>query len=131
MTEVAPPSPGVTVEGEKVHETPVGNPEQDNPTAELKGPPTGLTLIVNFTDCPCLTLAEVGLAEREKSIPVPLRLAVCGLPDALSVMLRDPSCVPPAVGRKLMEIVHVAVGARDDGQLFVCQNDPDTLIHER
>src|SRR6266567_3648221 len=114
MTDVAPFSPGVTIDGEKLQEPPLGSPEQDNATAELKLPSSGFTVTVNFTDWPCLTLAEAGLAAMEKSIPVPLRLAVCGLPEALSVMFRDPDCIPPAVGRKLMEIVQVAVGGSDD-----------------
>ena len=70
------------------------------------------------------------MAETEKSIPVPLRLAVCGLPDALSEMLRDPDCVPPAVGRKLIDIVQVAVGESDDGQLLLWAKGPEMLIPE-
>jgi len=97
---------------------------------EVKLPPTGLTVTVTFTDCPCFTDAELGLAATEKSIPIALKLAVCGLPEALSVILRDPDCVPPAVGRKVMEMMHVAVGASDDGQLLVWRNGPDTLMAE-
>jgi len=76
MTEVAPFSPGVTLDGEKLHAALLERPEQDNATEELKGPPRGLTLIVNFTDCPCFTVAELGLATIEKSTPVPVRPAV-------------------------------------------------------
>src|SRR5438876_595294 len=104
------------------HDPPVGTLEQESATAELNVPPIGLTVIVNFTDCPCLTAAELGLAAMEKSTPVPVKLAVCGLPDALSRMLSSPGCGPPAVGRKLMEIMHDAVGASDAGQLLVCAN---------
>jgi hypothetical protein len=130
ITDVAPRSPGVKLDGEKVQEAPLGRPEQDSATAELKLPPSGFTVTVNFTDCPCFTVAEAGLAPTEKSIPVPLRFAVCGLPEALSVMLRDPDCIPPPVGRKLIEIVQVAVGASDEGQLLLCTKGPDTLIPE-
>jgi hypothetical protein len=120
----------VTLDGEKLHDAPLGRPEHDNATAELNAPPRGLTLIVNFTDCPCFTAAEFGLAEIEKSTPVPVRTTVCGLPDALSGMLRDPDCIPPAVGRKLIEIVHVAVGASEYGQLLPWTKGPEMLIPE-
>jgi hypothetical protein len=130
ITDVVPFSPGITLEGEKPHKAPLGKPEQESATAELNVPPSALTVMVNFTDCPCLTEAEAGLALTEKSIPVPLRFAECGLPEALSVMLRDPDCVPPAVGRKVMEIVQVAVAARDEGQLLLCAKGPDRLIPE-
>lgn len=130
ITEVAPFSPGVTLDGEKLHAALLGRPEQDNATAELKAPPNGLTVTVNFTGWPCFTDAEVGLAATEKSIPVPLRFAMCGLPDALSEMRRDPDCTPPAVGRKLIETVHVAVGPSEDGQLLLWAKGAETLIPE-
>jgi len=50
ITDVAPFSPGVTLEGEKLHKGPLGKPEQESATAELNVPPSGLTVMVNFTD---------------------------------------------------------------------------------
>jgi hypothetical protein len=50
MTDVATRSPGVTLDGEKLQEAPLGKPEQDSATAELNAPPSGLTVTVNFAD---------------------------------------------------------------------------------
>src|SRR5438034_4819306 len=89
MIDVAPFSPGVTLDGEKLQEPPLGSPEQDNATAELKLPPSGFTVTVNFTDCPCLTDADAGPAATEKSTPTPLKVTL-GLAD---VMPSDPLTV--------------------------------------
>ena len=54
---------------------------------------------------------------------MPVRLSVCGLPVALSVMVIVPGCAPVAVGVKVTLIVQLALTARVDGlmgQLFVC-----------
>jgi hypothetical protein len=59
MIELAPFFPGVTLDGENPHELLLGRPEQDNATVELKLPPTGLAVTVNFTDWPCFTEAEL------------------------------------------------------------------------
>jgi hypothetical protein len=37
---------------------------------------------------------------------------------------------PPAIGRKLIEIVHVAAGASEDGQLLLWTKGPEMLIPE-
>jgi len=130
MTDVAPLPPGVTLDGDRLHVAPLGSPEQDNATAEVKLPPAGFTVTVTFTDWPCFTAAELGLTPTEKSTPVPPRLTACGLPEPLSVMLRIPDWAPAALGRKAMETVQVPVGASDDGQLLLCKNGPDTLMPE-
>lgn len=56
--------------------------------------------------------------------PVPVRLTVCGLEIALSVMVRTPVRVPAAIGEKVTEIVHCEFVARMGGQLFVWAKSP-------
>ena len=108
ITEVAPAAPGVTLGGEKLHEALVGSPEQDNATAELKVPPTALTVTVYFTDWACFTEAELGLAVIEKSTPTPFRLTA-GLADVIPSeppTVRAPRRVPSAVGVNATLKVH-------------------------
>lgn len=56
--------------------------------------------------------------------PVPLRLIDCGLPDALSVMFKEPDAPPLARGEKVMLIVQLDPPARAEGQLFDWENGP-------
>jgi len=58
-------------------------------------------------------------AEREKSIPVPDKLAVCGLFTALSEIESDPVRLPPAEGLKLTLMVQLAAAAKLVPQLLV------------
>jgi hypothetical protein len=51
--------------------------------------------------------------------PVPLRLTVCGLPAALSVMLSVPFWTPVAVGVNVTLMVQLAPAATELPQLFV------------
>jgi hypothetical protein len=46
------------------------------------------------------------------TVPLPLRLIVCGLPEPEEVTVMDPARVPVAVGLKVTEIVQVAFSAR-------------------
>jgi hypothetical protein len=55
---------------------------------------------------------------------VPLRLTVCGLPLALSVMLSVPVREPVAVGVKVTLIVQVALAATLVPQLLVWAKSP-------
>ena len=48
-------------------------------------------------------------------IPLPLKLTVCGLPLALSVMLSVSVLVPSALGVKVNEILQLAPAARVAG----------------
>jgi hypothetical protein len=75
-SDVAPLLPGIALDGEKLQAAAFGNPEQDSATAELTAPPTGVKLTLNLTDCPCFTVALLGLATIEKSVPTPLRLTL-------------------------------------------------------
>ncbi len=52
--------------------------------------------------------------------PVPVRLMVCGLPAALSVMLTEAVRVPVAVGVNVTEIVQLALAASEAPQVLVC-----------
>jgi hypothetical protein len=52
-------------------------------------------------------------------VPVPERLTVCGLPVALSAMLRDALRVPAAAGVKVTLIVQLAPASTLDPQLLV------------
>jgi hypothetical protein len=57
--------------------------------------------------------------------PVPVRLAVCGLVEALSVTLRAPVRVPAAAGVKAIWMMQVAAAGRVAGQLLVWAKSPD------
>ena len=89
-TDLAPLLPGTAEEGEKVHAAELGSPEHARVTAELNGPPPGLRATLKVTDWLCFTLALAGVAETEKSTPVPFRFTFWGLPTALSVMVSVP-----------------------------------------
>ena len=54
-------------------------------------------------------------------VPVPVKLTVCGLPVALSVIVRVALTVPLATGVKETEIVQLAPAATLDPQVLVCE----------
>ena len=56
---------GVTVAGEKLHDAPVGSPEQVNVTAEVK-PFCGVTDTVAVPFCPAVMVSEEGEAATVK-----------------------------------------------------------------
>ena len=56
------------------------------------------------------------------AIPVPLRATVCGLPLALSEIVRVPLILPVVVGEKLTLMVQLAPPGRDVPQLSVSEN---------
>ena len=59
--------------------------------------------------------------------PVPVKLTVCGLPLALSVIVRVPVRVPEAVGVKVTLMLQFAPAARLEvlaGQLLVAEKSP-------
>ena len=72
-------------------------------------------------------LREVGVrlaAGAGALTPLPLSVACCGLPLALSLTLRVPLRVPRAVGVKVRLMVQLALAARLAGQLLVCAKSP-------
>ena len=91
-------------------------------------PPEGVTLSVNVADWPAVMLPEAGEAESEKSPvllePVPDRATVCGLPEALSVMLRVPVRVPVAVGLKVTLMAQLLPAATELPQVLVWAKSP-------
>jgi hypothetical protein len=64
------------------------------------------------------------LTEGAALVPVPVKLTVCGLPAALSEMLRVPLRVPVAVGVKVTVIVQSAPAATELPQLLVSAKSP-------
>ena len=97
-------------------------------------PPDGLTSSVKVPDWPALMVPEVGEAESEKSLvvaePIPVRLTDCGLPEALSVMLKLPVRVPDAVGVNETLMVQLAPAATELPQVLVWAKSPlaETLV---
>jgi hypothetical protein len=77
---------------------------------------------------------EVGEAKSEKSLvavePIPVRLTDCGLPEALSVMLRVPVRLPDAVGVNVTLMVQFAPAATELPQVLVWAKSPlaETLV---
>ena len=71
------------------------------------------------------------IESKPERVPVPARLAVCGLPGALSEMDNVPVREPSAVGVKVTETVQLAPAANvlgDNGQLEVCAKSPEAEI---
>ncbi len=60
-------------------------------------PPNAETSSLNVAVCPAAIVCAGGAVPNEKSSPAPDRLTVCGLPAALSAMLRVAVRVPTAV----------------------------------
>lgn len=131
ITELAPLLPGTALVGLNTQVESAGSPEQDSATELAKAPPTGDNVTVKFTDEPCWTEALDGDTEIEKSTPVPVKLTVCGLPEALSVKVNVPVLVPTAAGEKTTLTVQPAPGATDVPQLFVWLKSPFAAIDER
>jgi hypothetical protein len=68
------------------------------------------------------------IESKPERVPVPDRLAVCGLPGALSEMDKVPVRVPSAVGVKVTEIAQLAPAPNvlgDNGQVEVCAKSPE------
>src|SRR5947208_2305740 len=92
-----------------------GAPAQVSATAELK-PFVGFTVIVTgVLTAPWATVTVVGAAPSVKSggglVPFPVRLTVCGLPPALSVMVKVPVRAPATVGVNVTLIMQFAPAA--------------------
>ena len=58
------------------------------------------------------------------AVPVPERLAVCGVLVALSVTVSVAERVPPAVGVNVTLMVQLELAASEVPQLFVCAKSP-------
>jgi hypothetical protein len=71
---------------------------------------------------------ESALSAGTGLLPVPVRLTVCGLLLALSVIVRVPVRVPPARGVKVTLIVQLALGVSELGHALVWAKSPLTLM---
>ena len=72
-------------------------------------------------------VSDAGESVAPGATPVPVRLAVCGLPPALSVTVRVPVLVPPTEGVNVTLMVQLALAASVDGlmgQLLVWAKSP-------
>lgn len=84
--------------------------------------------LVNVMDWPMLVVPNFwppndmlpGESLAHGTTPVPLSVAVCGLPGALSVTLSVPERSPAAVGLKVTLIMQLVFTGRELAQLFVC-----------
>ena len=65
-------------------------------------------------------LVGLSAAEGPTVVPVPVRLAVCGLPAALSVTVTVPVRVPAAVGVNVTLMMQLALAAMELPQVLVC-----------
>ena len=124
--EVTPVEVGVTEVGFSVHEEPAGAPVQVKATADVKlfNP---VTVIVEVPLLPAAKLKVAGETAMEKSgpelVPVPLRVAVCGLLASLSATLSVAVTAPAAVGVNVTLIVQLLPTARVVPHAEVSAND--------
>jgi hypothetical protein len=111
--------------------------------AMAKGPVTeiavkvrlALPVLVSVTVCDGLAVptgsgGKVGDADKLTvgPVPVPLKLAVCGLPPALSVRVMAPVLVWIAVGLKVIEMVQFADAATELPQLLDWAKSPEATM---
>ena len=90
---------------------------------------------VNVTVCdalelPTRTAGNVNLvAESFSTVPVPVRLTLCGLPAALSVTVIAPVRVPRTVGWNVTMIAQLAPAASTEPHVVVFAKSPeDTML---
>ncbi len=74
---------------------------------------------------PAASVAQaMGVRAGVAAVPVPDRVTLCGLPDALSATVSDPASVPAVAGAKITWTVQFALAATLEGQLFVSAKLP-------
>jgi hypothetical protein len=125
---IAPAPFGVNMPGVTVQLAACGAPWHVTVTAWLN-PPVGVTLTVKFAGCPPVVLTEFVDVVIEKfpalaAEAVPVRLTICGLPEALSVMLTVPVRVPVAVGLNVTLITQFPAAAKELPHVLVWANSP-------
>jgi len=121
LEEVAP---GVTLPGEKLHAVCAGSPLHASVTAELKLPPIAETLKLNVAGEPALTVLLDEELDRLKSAPVPVSVALCGEPVALSLMVSVPWRAPEAVGVNITLMTQLEFEASSAPQRLVWLKSP-------
>ena len=77
-------------------------------------------LVVAMVCAAKVRLVGLSAADGPTATPVPVKLAVCGLPAALSVTVIVPVRVPATVGVNVTLIVQLALAASDVPQVLVC-----------
>ena len=75
-----------------------------------------------------MTEALVGKPAKWKSAPPPPKFTTCGLPAALSLMVREPVLLPAAVGVKVTLMAQFAPAANPVPQVLSCAKSPVTVI---
>ncbi len=70
----------------------------------------------------------VGETVADGEMPLPLKLAVCGLLLASSETVIEPLAAPGVVGPKVTLIVQEALELREVGQLLLCEKGPVALM---
>jgi hypothetical protein len=87
-TLLAPMLPGVMLAGAKLLVVPAGRPDTESAIALVKLPPTPIPTMVNWAIDPPATANVCGdplsVKLLTEDVPVPLSVAVCGEPAALS-----------------------------------------------
>ena len=103
----------VTDGGDGEHAASNGAPLQAKLTTPLRPPPGAmLKLYVAVPPADTVALREEPTAgEMEKSVPVPERATLCGLPGTLSVMVSVPFRGPATVGKNVIWMEQLAAGA--------------------
>jgi hypothetical protein len=87
--------------------------------------PVLLSVVVSVLELALFTLPKLRLAGlNSTTVPVPVRLTVCGLPAALSVIDNVPFRVALSVGLKVTLMVQLASAARLEPQVFVWLKSP-------
>jgi hypothetical protein len=98
-----------------------------------------LPVLARVTDCAVLELVK-GWLGKVKLVgvktatgmgvadPVPVRLAVCWVPGALSLTVRAPLRIPEVVGVNVTLITQLEAGAKLAGQLLICAKSPVTWM---
>ena len=93
-----------------------------------------LPLFSSVTACAVLLVPTAWMpkdrldGERFTTDAAPAKFTVCGLPEALSLMLRSPARGPPSVGANDTLTVQRAPAATEPPQLFVCVKSPPAAM---
>ena len=94
-----------------------------------ENPPAAVSEIVSVADPPAeLIVKELDVGDSATVVPVPVRDTVCGEPEALSVRVRLPMRVPPAVGANVTDMVQLAPAATLDPQVLDSAKSPVEAI---
>jgi hypothetical protein len=101
--------------------------EEKSISCTVRGAPVTLAVKVFVADWFTKTFPkskDVGVNDTTGTVPIPLRLTVCGLLGPLSEIVIVPDRRPTAVGAKVTVIVQLLPDPSDAPQLFVCVKSP-------